>query len=101
MGGGHGEGGGGGGDEREGRGHQQELCLWPCHPLHPQHTYDLLVAHKSVSEAASSSSDTGGYNLQCCCYGQTWSRVQHLHPNTRIFHFCHFGETLRDQPSSI
>lgn len=54
MGGGHGGGGGGerGGDE-QGGGHQQKLGLWTCHPVHPQHTYDLLVAHESVSEAAS------------------------------------------------
>ena len=52
MGGGHGGGRGGerGGDE-QGGGHQQELSLWSCHPVHPQHTYDLLVAHKSVREA--------------------------------------------------
>ena len=54
MGGGHGGGRGGerGGDG-QGGGHQQELGLWSCHSVHPQHTYDLLVAYESVREAAS------------------------------------------------
>ena len=55
MGGGYGGGGGGGerggGGEEQGGGHQQELCLRACHPVDPEHTHDLLVAHKSVSHS--------------------------------------------------
>ena len=49
MGGGYG--GGGGGGEEQGGGHQQELCLRARHPVDPEHTHDLLVAHKSVSHS--------------------------------------------------
>ena len=109
MGRGHGGGGGGerGGGE-QGRGHQQELGLWSCHPVYPQHTHDMLVTHESVSKAAICSSfllckKRREYKMQCSCHvrASMGPAVQALHLNTRIFHFCHLGKTLREQPSPI
>ena len=54
MGGRHGGGcwGWGRGGEQQGGGHQQELSLWSGHPVDPEHTHDLLIAHKSVSDSS-------------------------------------------------
>ena len=54
MGGRHGGGcwGWGRGGEQQGGRHQQELSLWSGHPVDPEHTHDLLIAHKSVSDSS-------------------------------------------------
>ena len=41
--------------------------------------------------------------MQCSCHvrASMGPAVQALHLNTRIFHFCHLGKTLREQPSPI